>query len=77
MRHLFSLAVIAIFIGLLASCRNNEEQSAEAEENRYGINFSDTSTIKMKGMVMAMGKIRLLIFSHCPQLSLTLQNIRI
>lgn len=56
MRHLSSLAVIALFIGLLASCGNNKEQSVEAEENRYGINFSDTSTIKkVKGMIEGHG----------------------
>ena len=46
MKHFLSLAVTAFFIGLLASCGNGKKQTAEAEENRYGIHYSDTSTIK-------------------------------
>lgn len=46
MKHLLSLAVIALFIELLASCGDGKKQTAEAEENRYGIHYSDISTIK-------------------------------
>ena len=46
MRPVISSLVVALFIGLLASCDNGKKQTAEAEENRYGIHYSDTSIIK-------------------------------
>lgn len=46
MRPVISSLVVALFIGLLASCGNGKKQTAEAKENRYGIHYSDTSTIK-------------------------------
>lgn len=46
MKYLLSLVVIALFVGLLASCGDGKKQTAEVEENRYGIHYSDTSTIK-------------------------------
>ena len=46
MRPVISSLVVALFIGLLASCGNGKKQTAEAEENRYGIHYSDTSIIK-------------------------------
>lgn len=44
MRHIISSLVIALSIGLLASCRDSNKQAAEQE--RYKINYSHTSTIK-------------------------------
>lgn len=46
MRHIISSIAIALSVGLFASCGNGKKQMAEAEENCYGINYSDTSTIK-------------------------------
>ena len=42
----FLYIVCISLVGLITSCGNDKKQMAKAEENHYGIHYSDTSTIK-------------------------------
>ena len=46
MKHIFLPVIIFFSIGLLTSCGGSNKQTSETEQSRYGINYSDTSTIK-------------------------------
>ena len=46
MKHIFLPVIIFLSIGLLTSCGGSNKQTSETEQSRYGINYSDTSTIK-------------------------------
>lgn len=42
MKHIIPSVILLFSIGLLTSCGRSDKQTAETEQSRYGINYSDT-----------------------------------